>query len=574
MKLQSNAAPNSDNVDPNDLVWTYAVVDDKPIKSNPDKRETKSFPISHLKVVEDADGIVEAITAVMGNVDLGLDVITNGAFTKTIAERGNKIRVLDNHQTSSVTNVIGKVLSLREVSRDQLPSEVIRDFPDATGGLYVRTQFAVNESEAARTAFNLIKAGYVDEWSIGYDPIIIDYEERVVDGESKRVRVLREIRLWECSAVIWGMNSATVTLAAKVNGRQKELVETPYPMGEGEAQRPVRRLGHVMRGSLHQTMTTWIDAIYREGYWSEEEYNKLIDTAEAAIDMFCAAIPEAAYEMEYYDYLSADGPGEGKTAVGKQSFPFADRSRRWNSQAAVRRCRTWVGGPDKEDISWSKYRRCFLYYDADNTEDFGAYKLPIVDVIDGSPHIIPRAVFAVAGVLQGSRGGVDIPDSDKASIKRTVGSYYSAMRSKFDDDSIVVPWDKNYTLDIGQKFFYDEAVLSEVIEQTIEAYLERTATLQNTDNGSPSMTITDDPNNPSGASSAISETTTENVEEDTENIEDTDNTNETTEAAGDGAGSDTPPTNETTNVISEETLEQVEARRQELLAEIQQHLEE
>ncbi len=69
------------------------------------------------------------------------------------------------------------------------------------------------------------------------------------------------------------------------------------------------------------------------------------------------------------------------------------------------------------------------------------YKLQFADVIDGTLTAIPRGIFAVAAVLQGSRGGADIPAGDKDAIKSKVSSYYSAMRKKFDDESITPPWE-------------------------------------------------------------------------------------------------------------------------------------
>jgi len=68
------------------------------------------------------------------------------------------------------------------------------------------------------------------------------------------------------------------------------------------------------------------------------------------------------------------------------------------------------------------------------------FKLPYVDIIDGSPYAVPRALFAIAAALQGARGGVDIPDSDIEAIKSRVEAYYSRMRDEFNDESIVVPW--------------------------------------------------------------------------------------------------------------------------------------
>jgi len=56
---------------------------------------------------------------------------------------------------------------------------------------------------------------------------------------------------------------------------------------------------------------------------------------------------------------------------------------------------------------------------------------------------VPRGIFAVAGVLQGARGGVDISETDQDHIRDTVDRYYQKLREKFDDESIIVPWAKS-----------------------------------------------------------------------------------------------------------------------------------
>jgi hypothetical protein len=112
-------------------------------------------------------------------------------------------------------------------------------------------------------------------------------------------------------------------------------------------------------------------------------------------------------------------------------LPLADRDRDWDSEAAVRRVRAWA---DAEDEPNDRYRRAFVWYDADAKENFTAYKLPIADVIDGRLRAVPHAVFAAAAVLQGSRRGVDIPDKDRSRVRSHLAKYYA----KLDEQP---PWD-------------------------------------------------------------------------------------------------------------------------------------
>lgn len=175
--------------------------------------ERKRFPALATKVDEE-QGIVEHIFAVFGNVDEGNDVIHPGSFTKTIAERGNKIRVLDQHQTDSVLRAVGKPLALREIGRDELPVSVIERFPDATGGVKAITQFLMDTPEG-KGVFIRIKEGAIDEWSFGYDAVDKDYSKVMKDGKEITVRNIRTIKLFEYSPVLWGMNQATSTQSAK-----------------------------------------------------------------------------------------------------------------------------------------------------------------------------------------------------------------------------------------------------------------------------------------------------------------------------------------------------------------------
>lgn len=113
-----------------------------------------------------------------------------------------------------------------------------------------------------------------------------------------------------------------------------------------------------------------------------------------------------------------------KNAVPYQDLPLAARDREWDSTTAISRVRDFT---DSTDEPSSSYRRAFLWFDGDNADDFGAYKLPIADVIDGRLTAIPRAIFAAAAALNGGRGGVDIPEDQRAAVIRNVERYYAKM---------------------------------------------------------------------------------------------------------------------------------------------------
>ena len=114
-----------------------------------------------------------------------------------------------------------------------------------------------------------------------------------------------------------------------------------------------------------------------------------------------------------------------------QDLPLTDRDREWDGDAAERRVRTWAGADDEPN---ARYRDAHVWYDADQKDSFTAYKLLIADVVDGHLKAVPRAVFAAAAVMQGSRGGVDVPEKDRSRIRGHLARYYE----KLDDTP---PWE-------------------------------------------------------------------------------------------------------------------------------------
>jgi len=131
--------------------------------------------------------------------------------------------------------------------------------------------------------------------------------------------------------------------------------------------------------------------------------------------------------------------------IGEADLPLGARDASWDGPAAEGRVRALAssdGSGDPDTMDWASYSRAFFYRDdAADPESFGAYKLGFADVADGQLQAVPAGLFAVAGVLQGARGGADIPQDAQDQIRGRVDAYYAAMREAFDDDEITVPWD-------------------------------------------------------------------------------------------------------------------------------------
>lgn len=114
-----------------------------------------------------------------------------------------------------------------------------------------------------------------------------------------------------------------------------------------------------------------------------------------------------------------------------QDLPLAERDRAWDGDAADKRVREWADAGDEPD---ARYRDAHVWYDADSKDQFGAYKLLIADVIDGRLKAVPRAVMAAGNVMQGARGGVDLPKGDIERVKSHLAKYYAKMGE-------TPPWD-------------------------------------------------------------------------------------------------------------------------------------
>jgi hypothetical protein len=118
------------------------------------------------------------------------------------------------------------------------------------------------------------------------------------------------------------------------------------------------------------------------------------------------------------------------TAFG--DLPLAERDREWDGAAAEKRVRKWAGAEDEPN---AKYRDAHVWYDAENKDNFTAYKLLIGDVISGRLVAVPRGIMAAGNVMQGSRGGVDLPHDDIGRVKSHLAKYYKKMG----DDA---PWER------------------------------------------------------------------------------------------------------------------------------------
>ena len=148
---------------------------------------------------------VKAVWAMCGNVDLDNDVIVPEAFTRTISARGpqgkNLIWSLVDHK-SSMKYALGK------------PKELYVE-----GNALVAVTEII-ETEMGEDMLKLYEANLINQHSIGFSTIKAEMNNET------GIRTIKELMLYEGSAVLWAANPETPTLAMYKGMEAAEVQET------------------------------------------------------------------------------------------------------------------------------------------------------------------------------------------------------------------------------------------------------------------------------------------------------------------------------------------------------------
>lgn len=150
------------------------------------------------------EGQYEGHFSVFGNVDEGGDVVHPGAFAKTIAESGKRVKVFYAHDWLKLIGPPPATLQ-----EDSL-------------GLFAAGRLTLG-SFWGREAWALMKDGALTEGSFGYEAVKFDFDDR----HERNIRNLREVRLIEISPVPLGMNALTELRAVKAAIQQAKSAIPP-----------------------------------------------------------------------------------------------------------------------------------------------------------------------------------------------------------------------------------------------------------------------------------------------------------------------------------------------------------
>lgn len=218
-------------------------------KSNLEIRGT----CSGIEVRQDGEqGIFEGYACLWGQVDDWNSTFDPGAFTRTLQERGSKLKVLYQHDPKEP---IGKPIEVREDEK----------------GLFVRGQLSLGV-ENAREAFELMKDKVIDTLSFGFSTISDYYKGGV--------RHIREAKLMEFSPVTFAANENAIITSVRSTNFKETLNQD--------------NLSHMGR-DLFQALYRTIEDVW----WESKDNKALMSGVNKAIDQFKANF--MSYAQSYVD---------------------------------------------------------------------------------------------------------------------------------------------------------------------------------------------------------------------------------------------------------------------------------
>jgi HK97 family phage prohead protease len=148
----------------------------------------KAAPVGELIDADEKAGIIKGYGSYFGNKDSDNDVIMKGAYKKTIAENGERVKYLYQHD---MNQPIGKMTELYE---------------DEKGLVFVAE---IAKTQLGKDVVELMKSGVITENSVGIMPM-----QKNNKGD---YREITEVKLYEISAVTLAANDQAKILDVKGN---------------------------------------------------------------------------------------------------------------------------------------------------------------------------------------------------------------------------------------------------------------------------------------------------------------------------------------------------------------------
>lgn len=163
-----------------------------------DKLEHREVKFETIEVKQSDKGVlnIKAYASIFGNADSYNDIVIRGAFTKTIAEDFDRIKLCVNHDMWDVYSVVGKINELKEDKK----------------GLYIDADILPTTN--GKDVAILVESGAINELSIGYRTK--NSTEVVIDDVY--YRHLTEVKLFEISLIPRAANDQVTILSTQRKG--------------------------------------------------------------------------------------------------------------------------------------------------------------------------------------------------------------------------------------------------------------------------------------------------------------------------------------------------------------------
>lgn len=181
-----------------------------------------------LKAIDD-NGVFEGYGSVWGVEDFYRDIVSKGAFVKSLADhklKGTMPSMCWQHDSEKVVGVY------EEMKEDDY-------------GLFLRGRLLKDDVAQAREAYALLKAKAVTGLSVGIRVQVDEYDR------NNDIRIIKEAQLWEVSLVTWPANDLARVESVKgikdVTGLERYLRDAG-----GVSRKEAKEIVHTIKSSMRQ----------------------------------------------------------------------------------------------------------------------------------------------------------------------------------------------------------------------------------------------------------------------------------------------------------------------------------
>ena len=353
-----------------------------------------------IKSTNDEERTFSGVLAVYHNIDLGYDIIGQGAYDKDLPYFAKYGVTRDEHGVTT-----GKIVDAKTIPE----------------GLYVTGK--VSKTAAGDNQMTLLRDGVYNFLSVGQR---IKAQQYLPDADSVK-------SYWEGAGYSPSqddMDRACYGARLITRAQPYEGSTTFAPMNERTSITSVKsgaaggfRYADNLRSAL-ETVEELVERAADIKSMRADEGRELGEEARALLSL----LEKSLSRLDAVLFVDEKG------AVPFKAAPVVDGA--WDASAARKRLRAWATSGEGEDakIDFAKYRRGFAWYDSAKADDLGSYKLPHHDIKDGKFVTVKAGVEAAAAAIDGARGGAGIPEGDRDKVKAHLADHSRQWDGK-------PPWD-------------------------------------------------------------------------------------------------------------------------------------